>query len=392
MKDELSKLQSKRDTLEEQKKSLYPDYNLKNKINCPTCGENIDYEKTKEHFKAERKKIDDQIKEIDGRVKDIKYDLEQVKSQRDEEKTHRESLDEIKQELKSRMDKKKYLQTFISNTRQVSEIQGEIDEIEHKKESFNEEHRLQNDKINVLLLERDGYDLDIQNLQKNVNDIKETKDQLEIKKLSYEHKKSTKADVEKRLRTKKSKIEKAEKEQKTLNQSIRKLNDLRDYFEFIKESLKDENIKSYIINIMIPYLNQKVNEYLVNLGFDFYVEFDSWLNVSIHGPNSRNSCSLASMSGGEAKSIDLITKFALMNIAKIKAKYYPDLLVLDEILDSSIDAEHLEQLMEIVKHEQEKDNLKVYVISHRPEINDMSGSGKVYKVSKKNNFSYYEEM
>jgi hypothetical protein len=47
--------------------------------------------------------------------------------------------------------------------------------------------------------------------------------------------------------------------------------------------------------------------------------------------------------------------------------------------------------MDIIKYEQEKDNLKIYIISHRPEINDMS-DGKVFSVEKKNDFSYFKEL
>lgn len=97
------------------------------------------------------------------------------------------------------------------------------------------------------------------------------------------------------------------------------------------------------------------------------------------------------MSGAEQKSIDLCTKFALMDIAKIKAKIYPDILILDEILDSSIDDFGIEKLMEIVKYKQETDNIKIFIISHKKEINEIN-FGNVYKVFKKNGFSYLDQQ
>ena len=77
------------------------------------------------------------------------------------------------------------------------------------------------------------------------------------------------------------------------------------------------------------------------------------------------------MSSGEFKSIDLIVKLALMDIAKIKANSYPDILIFDEILDSSVDGYRIEQILEIIRMVQARNNLKVYIISHRQEINNI---------------------
>jgi len=76
-----------------------------------------------------------------------------------------------------------------------------------------------------------------------------------------------------------------------------------------------------------------------------------------------------------------------MDISKLKAKTYPDIIILDEILDTSIDDYGIERLMEIIKYKQEKDNLKVYIISHRKEINEID-YGKILRVKIKDNFSY----
>jgi len=114
------------------------------------------------------------------------------------------------------------------------------------------------------------------------------------------------------------------------------------------------------------------------------------MNITINGPGSRSDSKFGSMSGGEGKTIDLVTKFALMDIAKSRAKIFPDLLILDEILDSSIDEFGIEKIMDIINYKQEKDGTKVFIISHRKEINDMA-NGKIYKIFKKDNFSYVEE-
>ncbi|MFW6002485.1 MAG: AAA family ATPase, partial [archaeon] len=89
---ELSKYIANIENFQEQYKSLYPDYNLKNKVICPTCGNNINYEKTKEHFKEERKKISKKTKELEKSRDDISNDVEESK---EEKKKIQEELDSV---------------------------------------------------------------------------------------------------------------------------------------------------------------------------------------------------------------------------------------------------------------------------------------------------------
>ncbi len=384
-----NKLNASIEGLEEQKKKLNPSEDLKNESNCPTCGSKVDYEKVKEYFDKEKKELHEKVEELHEKVKNIDEELHRLKTNNEILEKETKELYEITNKYFNEKIRKENLEELTIDIKNKDEINKEISTIEENILEYENSIKEINEKINNLLWERDEIDFDLKTKKKIVEDIKETKEKLNLKKLSYEHKKSNKEDIKKRIENKETKITEIEDEINNLKEKNKKLINLKGYFDYLKESLKDENIRSYIISIIIPYLNQKVNEYLVELGFDFYLEFNNQLDVSIYGPNAR-ACSIGSMSGGESKSIDLITKFALMNIAKTKAKYYPDLLLLDEILDSSIDVKHLEQLMGIIKYEQKKDNLKVFIISHREEINNIS-IGKIYNIKNKNGFSQIEE-
>ena len=384
---ELTKSQANIDNLKEQKKKLKPDYSLKNKVVCPTCGNEIDYEKTKEHFKKERDKINSQIKEIEKDVEEKNKKLSQLNEEKCSlEKEKKESVS-LTTKLNNMYEKKEYLEAFLDEIEPENIILNKIDRTNKKLSAVNNgKSRIEKFAESTKEI-KSSLDNELKEKESKQKKLSELQREIDKAKLKYENDKNNYESIEERISNKKKKIEDQKSEKSNLEKSSKKLNDLKDHFDFLKESLKDGNIKSHVINTIIPYLNQKVNEYLSELGFDFYVIFDSWLNVKINGPGGRLECELGNMSGGETKSIDLATKFALMDIAKIKAKIYPDILILDEILDSSIDDFGIEKLMEIVRYKQEKDDAKIFIVSHRKELAEYSGEN-IYRVCKKNNFSY----
>ncbi len=169
----------------------------------------------------------------------------------------------------------------------------------------------------------------------------------------------------------------------------KKLEMMKDYLEHIKFTLKDENVKQYAISSIIPYLQQQTNHYLAETG-NYYLELDNWLDGTIKGFGV-GDCDFGNMSGGEGRSIDLALKFAMMDVARRQAGSYLDILVLDELLDSSIDSFGLEKTMEIVKLKQREDDLKVFIVSHREEVGAF-GADNVYQVTKENGMSNIEKV
>lgn len=391
LEQEKHKHEANLETLEEQKNSLRPDYSLKNKSTCPKCGNEIDYEKVKEHFKTERDEIKGKISELKKKIESVNTSISEVEESKKETNDNFEEVKNTCETRKSYKDKKEYLENFINSTKSKSTIKEEIKRTEEEISQFEEKEKKISDRIGILLFERDDIEFKLKTYKNNLEKLNNTKSKLDYAEMVYNHAKESMQETKNLISDKKKKLKSTEKEKTDLSNKNKKLNDLQDYFEYLKDSLKDENIKSYVINTIIPYLNQKVNDYLSVAGFDFYVVFDNWMNVTINGPGNRADCKFGSMSGGESKTIDLVTKFALMDIAKMRAKIHPDILILDEILDSSIDDFGIEKLLEIIRYKQEQDNIKIFIISHRKEINDMI-SGKMYKIKKKDNFSYIKEL
>lgn len=171
---------------------------------------------------------------------------------------------------------------------------------------------------------------------------------------------------------------------------VRKLETMKDYLDHIKFTLKDENVKQYAISNIVPFLQQQTNHYLSETGHDYYVEIDNWLDGEIKGFGV-GECDFGNMSGGEGKSIDLALKFAMMDVARRQAGSYMDVLVLDELLDSSIDSYGLEKTMDIVRLKQREDNLKVFIVSHREEVSAFEAD-RIYQVTKENGLSTIDQI
>ena len=136
-------------------------------------------------------------------------------------------------------------------------------------------------------------------------------------------------------------------------------------YKIISNLLKDGGIKSQIIKKYVPVINKLINKYLTNM--DFYVNFtlDEEFNEVIKS-RFRDEFSYASFSEGEKQKIDLSLLFTWREVAKLKNSVSTNLLILDEVFDSSLDTSGTEELLKILKDI--SGNTNVFVISHKGEI------------------------
>jgi len=138
-----------------------------------------------------------------------------------------------------------------------------------------------------------------------------------------------------------------------------------DEYQVVSSLLKDSGIKSQIIKKYIPVFNQLINKYLQSM--DFYVNFtlDDEFNEVIKS-RFRDEFSYASFSEGEKQKIDLALLFTWREIAKMKNSASTNLLILDEVFDSSLDDSSTNELLKILRSLSNDTN--VFVISHKGEI------------------------
>ena len=138
-----------------------------------------------------------------------------------------------------------------------------------------------------------------------------------------------------------------------------------DEYQVVSSLLKDSGIKSQIIKKYIPIFNQLINKYLQSM--DFYVNFtlDEEFNEVIKS-RFRDEFSYASFSEGEKQKIDLALLFTWREVARMKNSVATNLLILDEVFDSSLDTEGTNELLKILRSLGNETN--VFVISHKGEI------------------------
>ena len=187
------------------------------------------------------------------------------------------------------------------------------------------------------------------------------------------------------IKEQKEEKDRAKENIETLKKGKLKLNDIKDYLNVIKDILKDENIKQFTIKQIMPFMNKQTNYYLSEVNYSFYVKIDKWLDVEIKGPGIRNA-TYDSLSGGERRGIDIAIQLSLLDIARTQAGVFPDILIFDELLDSSIDGRGINELMKIVRTKQQEFGGKVFIISHRDEIDNEMVDNQ-YKVVKEHGFS-----
>ena len=141
-----------------------------------------------------------------------------------------------------------------------------------------------------------------------------------------------------------------------------KLKEEKLYLETARELMTDTGIKTKIIKQYLPIMNQLINKNLQNL--DFYVNFtlDAEFNETIKS-RYRDNFNYNNFSEGEKLRIDLAILFTWREIAKLKNSTNTNLLILDEIFDSSLDSSGTDEFMRILNSTMEKEN--VFVISHK---------------------------
>jgi DNA repair exonuclease SbcCD ATPase subunit len=152
--------------------------------------------------------------------------------------------------------------------------------------------------------------------------------------------------------------------------------------ELIHQLLKDDGVKTKIVKKYLPIINNQINRYLQLM--DFYINFklDEEFNESVDSP-IHDDFSYSSFSEGEKMRIDLALLFTWREIAKIKNSSSTNLLIMDEVFDSSLDTYGTEEFMKIIRYVVK--NANIFVISHKNDLYDKFDS--VLKFDKIKGFS-----
>ena len=176
-------------------------------------------------------------------------------------------------------------------------------------------------------------------------------------------------------------LEEYRKEKEKHQDEKYKLNEQFSYHQVSGELLRDTGIKSKIIKQYLPVINKLTNQYLQTLDFFVHFDLDESFVETIRSRH-RDAFTYDSFSEGDKQRIDLSLLFTWRQIAKMKNSVATNLLVLDETFDSSLDMEGVDNLMKILYTLQE--DTKVFVISHKGELEDSIFDRKIEFVKDKN--------
>jgi len=143
-----------------------------------------------------------------------------------------------------------------------------------------------------------------------------------------------------------------------------KITEQKKYVDVLREVLSDKGARGHIIKKYIPIINGLINQYLQAM--DFFVSFhlDEEFNETVKSRH-RDTFNYNSFSEGEKLRIDLALLFTWRTIAKMKNSVNTNLLILDEIFDSSLDAQGTDDFFKIINKLQ---NENIFIISHKGDI------------------------
>ncbi len=153
----------------------------------------------------------------------------------------------------------------------------------------------------------------------------------------------------------------------TTYEELAQRKDTINYYDFSYSLLKDGGVKTKIIKKYLPLINQQVNKYLQLM--DFYINFslDEEFNETVQSPIHENF-SYASFSEGEKMRIDLALLFTWREVARMKNSVNTNLLIMDEVFDSSLDGLGTEDFLKIIRFIVKDAN--IFVISHKESLHD----------------------
>jgi len=278
---------------------------------------------------------------FNGKMKDLKSEIKFFKDNKICPTCHQGIGSELKDDMLNKDEDK-----LTKLNEALDQIASEQDKLDKEWTSRNDIQKLIKDsqvKVKQTLADINWKNNKIKEIEKEIKSIENNDDAVELEK--------------EKLR---KVIEQGQEKEILRRDIIQKQSDL----QLVSEFLKDGGVKSSIIKKYLPVMNDLINKYLQKL--EFYVNFnlDEMFNETIKS-RFRDEFSYASFSEGEKMRIDLALLFTWREIAKLKNSVNTNILILDEIFDSSLDTNGTMDFMKILYNITDGNN--VFVISHKGE-------------------------
>lgn len=337
---------------------------------------------------GEAVELDNSISDIDKKISE--YDVS--KPDKEIKKTHKEkaqfddriaSLNEDIKLLHEHSTCPTCTQEITSEHRNntVQEWQGKIEYFEKQKREVEErEKTIQKtlEEINELTNKRQDLSTKLKVVRNDIDRHKRDIERLNNKKTNVRTE-----DIE----NEKDQLKKKVKQKEVLNDKQRIVDQKRILFNVATDLLKDTGIKSRIVSQYVPIMNKLINQYLSIMGYPITFTLDQNFDEQIYSRH-RESFRYDNFSEGEKQRIDIALLMTWRDIARMKNSVSTNLLILDEVFDSSLDSSGMENYLSVL--DELKDS-NVYIISHRLQASSVENADRILYVEKKKDFSYMSD-
>ena len=315
-------------------------------------------------------KIKEKIDEIIEASAELEIKLSEATAEKesyDDPKQRKQKLDGLKDKLDSNLRKARKELDFYHNTEECptckqglthdfkeekqKEKSDRISELEEGLENMNSEY----DSVYEAMEKYDSISTVIQETQSEIITQERYRNRMTLELNEAE---TNVADIDEE----KSKLKDLAVDLTTKNKLKTDKGEEQHYNTAATSLLKDTGIKTRVIRQYLPIINQLVNKYLAAMDFFVHFDLDEKFNETIKSRH-RDKFSYSSFSEGEKQRIDLALLFTWRTIAKMKNSASTNLLLLDEVFDSSLDNNGVDYVMNLLNTIGEETN--VFVISHK---------------------------
>jgi len=234
--------------------------------------------------------------------------------------------------------------------------------------------------INSISAKMTDLNIEMSKVNTSINELKKFSDNLHNEILLLDNKKEDSNTIEQQLNELSERLKETETE-------LQKITEEKSYVDTVREILSEKGAKTRIIKKYLPIMNTLINQYLQEM--DFFVNFnlDEEFNETIKS-RFRDTFNYNNFSEGEKLRIDLALLFTWRQIAKMKNSTNTNVLILDEIFDSSLDSQGTDDFFKILKT-LSKEN--VFIISHKGDIL-FDKFTNIIKFEKINNFTRLQSV
>ena len=182
-------------------------------------------------------------------------------------------------------------------------------------------------------------------------------------------------DLESKIKNKFIEVEELEKNTNDIHKDLEVLN-------VVKYILSEEGVKSFIVKKILDVLNNRLTYYLQKMDANCICSFNELFEEKIINEKGED-CSYFNFSGAERKNIDLAILFTFMDMRRLQGEVAYNIVIFDELLDSSLDEKGVELVLSLLNERVENYKENIYIISHRKE-SAKAATGEVITLQKQN--------